>query len=116
MSTEIVVPELGESVVEATVGEWRVKVGDPVKVGDIIVELETDKVDIEVGATTAGTITQITHPAGSDVKIGDVLGSIDANGAAQSQPADASEKTATSDISKSSKSTFATRRRFSSTS
>ena len=95
MSTEIVVPELGESVVEATVGEWRVKVGDPVKVGDIIVELETDKVDIEVGATTAGTITQITHPAGSDVKIGDVLGSIDANGAAQSQPADASEKAAT---------------------
>ena len=95
MSTEIVVPELGESVVEATVGEWRVKVGDPVKVGDIIVELETDKVDIEVGATTAGTITQITHPAGSDVKIGDVLGSIDANGAAQPQPADASEKAAT---------------------
>ena len=44
---------------------------------------------------TAGTITQITHPAGSDVKIGDVLGSIDANGAAQSQPADASEKAAT---------------------
>jgi len=95
MSTEIVVPELGESVVEATIGEWRVKVGDSVKVGDIIVELETDKVDVEVGATTAGVITDILHPAGSDVKIGDVLGSIDANGAAQSQPADATEKAAT---------------------
>lgn len=95
MSTEIVVPELGESVVEATVGEWRVKVGDSVKIGDIIVELETDKVDVEVGATTAGVITDILHPAGSDVKIGDVLGNIDANGTAQSQPAHTSEKAAT---------------------
>lgn len=82
MSTEIVVPELGESVVEATVGEWRVKVGDPVKIGDIVVELETDKVDVEVGATTAGVIADILQPAGSDVKIGDVLGNIDANGTA----------------------------------
>lgn len=80
MSTEIVVPELGESVVEATVGEWRVKVGDSVKIGDIVVELETDKVDVEVGATTAGVIADILQPAGSDVKIGDVLGNIDANG------------------------------------
>lgn len=82
MSTEIVVPELGESVVEATVGEWRVKVGDPVKIGDIVVELETDKVDVEVGATAAGVIADILQPAGSDVKIGDVLGNIDANGTA----------------------------------
>ncbi len=82
MSTEIVVPELGESVVEATVGEWRVKVGDPVKIGDIVVELETDKVDVEVGATAAGVIADIFQPAGSDVKIGDVLGNIDANGTA----------------------------------
>lgn len=95
MTTEITVPELGESIVEATVGEWRVKVGDPVKVGDVIVELETDKVDVEVGATTAGVIATITQPTGSDVKIGDVLGAIDANGAtgktqtkAQADPGD----------------------------
>lgn len=81
MTTEIIVPELGESVVEATVGEWRVKVGDPVKVGDIVVELETDKVDVEVGATAAGTVTEIRHAAGSDVHIGDVLGTIDGDGA-----------------------------------
>ena len=80
MSTEIVVPELGESVVEATVGEWRVAEGQAVKVGDIIVELETDKVDVEVGATAAGVLTRILHPAGSDVGIGDVLGIIDGDG------------------------------------
>jgi len=82
MTTDIVVPELGESVVEATVGEWRVKVGDKVKMGDVVVELETEKVDVEVGATAAGVISQILHPAGSDVRIGDVLGAIDGDGAA----------------------------------
>lgn len=86
MSTEIVVPELGESVVEATVGEWRVKVGDTVNVGDVVVELETDKVDIEVGATAAGVIANIKQPAGRDVKIGDVLGHIDADGASAAAP------------------------------
>lgn len=83
MTTDILVPELGESVVEATVGEWRVKVGDPVNIGDVVVELETDKVDVEVGATAIGVLTNILQPAGSDVKIGDVLGTIDTNGATQ---------------------------------
>jgi len=90
MTTEIVVPELGESVVEATVGEWHVKVGDTVKIGDVVVELETDKVDIEVGATAAGVVSEIRHQAGSDVGIGDVLGVIDGDGAAAAeQPAEA---------------------------
>lgn len=80
MATEIVVPELGESVVEATVGEWHVKVGDPVKIGDILVDLETDKVDVEVGATATGTMAGILHSAGDDVAIGDVLGMIDEGG------------------------------------
>ena len=80
MSTEIVVPELGESVVEATVGEWRVAEGQAIKVGDVVVELETDKVDVEVGATAAGVLTRILHPTGSDVRIGDVLGLIDGEG------------------------------------
>ncbi len=93
MSTEIAVPELGESVVEATVGEWRVAEGQAVKVGDVVVELETDKVDVEVGATAAGVLTRILHPTGSDVRIGDVLGLIDgdsqppASEAAESTPA-----------------------------
>lgn len=82
MTTEIVVPELGESIVEATVGEWRVTVGDMVKTGDVVVELETDKVDVEVGATASGVVVDIRHATGSDVRIGDVLGVIDPNGAA----------------------------------
>ncbi len=82
MSTQIVVPELGESVVEATVGEWRVKEGAAIKVGDVVVELETDKVDVEVGATVAGVLARIVAPAGSDVAIGDVLGIIDGDGQA----------------------------------
>lgn len=95
MTTDILVPELGESVVEATVGEWRVKVGDPVNIGDVVVELETDKVDVEVGATAVGVLTNILQPAGTDVKIGDVLGTIDANGSAQSNgPGSKSEASA----------------------
>ncbi len=88
MSTKIVVPELGESVVEATVGGWRVSEGQAVQAGDVVVELETDKVDVEVGATAAGVLSRILHPAGSDVRIGDVLGLIDSDGgAAVSAPA-----------------------------
>lgn len=99
MTKEIVVPDLGESVVEATVGDWIKKVGEPVQVGDILVELETDKVDIEVGATAAGTLTEIRHAQGADVKIGDVLGIIDENGAgaakAQTEPQPAAAEPAT---------------------
>ena len=90
-----VVPELGESVVEATVGEWRVKVGDSVKAGDVIVELETDKVDIEVGATAAGVMADIRQPAGSDVRIGDVLGTIDGDGATATPTAQPPQATTT---------------------
>jgi 2-oxoglutarate dehydrogenase E2 component (dihydrolipoamide succinyltransferase) len=77
MPTNIVVPELGESVVEATVAKWLKKEGDPVAVGEPLVELETEKVDLEVGASHAGVLARIHHPDGSDVKIGDVLGVIE---------------------------------------
>ena len=87
MSTEIVVPELGESVIEATVGEWRVTEGQPIKVGDIIVELETDKVNLEVPSPVAGVLSRIDHQAGADVKIGEVLGEVDESGAAAAAPA-----------------------------
>ncbi len=77
MTIDIVVPELGESVVEATVGAWFKKEGERVTVGESLVELETDKVNIEVNAVKSGVLTQIQRPTGSDVKIGDVLGVID---------------------------------------
>jgi 2-oxoglutarate dehydrogenase E2 component (dihydrolipoamide succinyltransferase) len=77
MTTKIVVPEMGESVLEATVSRWHKKEGDPVNVGDVLVELETDKVNLEVGAKSAGVLVKVDVPEGSDVKVGDVLGSID---------------------------------------
>lgn len=77
MPTKIVVPELGESVVEATVGQWRKQQGDHVAVGDVLVELETEKVDLEVGAERAGVLARIERKEGEDVKIGDLLGVIE---------------------------------------
>src|SRR5262249_33718267 len=77
MPFQIVVQELGESVVEATVGQWLKKEGDRVKVGEPVVELETDKVNLEVGAEKDGVLTKIERKKGDDVKIGDVLGVID---------------------------------------
>jgi len=80
MTTKIVVPEMGESVLEATVSRWHKKEGDPVNVGDILVELETDKVNLEVGAKSSGILSKVEVPEGGDVKVGDVLGTIDENG------------------------------------
>ena len=77
MATDFVVPELGESVVEATVGTWFKKEGDPVSVGETLVELETDKVNLEVSASTAGVLARIVQQEGVDVQIGDLLGVID---------------------------------------
>ncbi|MGH9345465.1 MAG: 2-oxoglutarate dehydrogenase complex dihydrolipoyllysine-residue succinyltransferase [Terriglobia bacterium] len=77
MPTKIVVPELGESILEATVGHWKKKEGDRVSPGEVVVELETDKVDLEVGAEQAGVLAKIERKEGEDVHIGDVLGLID---------------------------------------
>jgi 2-oxoglutarate dehydrogenase E2 component (dihydrolipoamide succinyltransferase) len=81
MTIEIRVPEVGESVTEATVGQWLKKEGDPVKVGEAVVEIETDKVNLEVGAEHDGVLAHITRQKGEDVKVGDVLGVIDESGA-----------------------------------
>ena len=77
MSINIVVPEIGESVVDARVARWLKQEGEPVAAGDALVELETDKVDVEVSAPRAGVLAKIAHGQGDDVKIGDVLGTID---------------------------------------
>jgi 2-oxoglutarate dehydrogenase E2 component (dihydrolipoamide succinyltransferase) len=87
MSTQIVVPPMGESVSEATVAKWLKKVGDAVKMDEPLVELETDKVTLEVNATSAGVISEIKAPQGSNVGVGAVLGLIQAGGAAVSAPA-----------------------------
>jgi 2-oxoglutarate dehydrogenase E2 component (dihydrolipoamide succinyltransferase) len=85
MTIQVAVPELGESVVEATVGEWHKQEGDTLAIGDVLVELETDKVDVEVGAESAGVLANIRHQTGDDVQIGDVLAEIDPDGAASAE-------------------------------
>ena len=87
--TNIVVPELGESVVEARVARWLKKEGDRVEVGEPIVELETEKVDLEVNAEKAGVITSITRREGEDVKIGELLGVVDESAPASATAAEA---------------------------
>ena len=80
MSEKIVVPALGESVTEATIAKWLKSVGDTVEVDEPIVELETDKVNLEVPSPVSGTIGDIKHKDGDVVEVGAVLGSIQANG------------------------------------
>lgn len=86
MATEIRVPTLGESVSEATVGTWFKKVGDAIKADEPILELETDKVTIEVPAPASGTLSEIVAQAGETVGLGALLGQI-AEGAAAAAPA-----------------------------
>ena len=74
--TEIRVPTLGESVTEATIGRWFKKAGDPVAVDEPLVELETDKVTIEVPAPSAGTLGEIIAKDGETVAVGALLGQI----------------------------------------
>ena len=76
MVTNIVVPQLGESVTEATVAKWLKTVGDRVEVDDPIVELETDKVTLEVNATSSGVMSEIAANVGAEVSVGGVLGQI----------------------------------------
>jgi 2-oxoglutarate dehydrogenase E2 component (dihydrolipoamide succinyltransferase) len=76
MATEIKVPALGESVNEATVARWLKKIGDTVAMDDPLVELETDKVTLEVNAPAAGTLAEIAAPEGANVAVGAVLGRI----------------------------------------
>jgi 2-oxoglutarate dehydrogenase E2 component (dihydrolipoamide succinyltransferase) len=86
MASEIKVPTLGESVTEATVARWLKKVGDSVAMDDPLVELETDKVTLEVNAPAAGTLAEIIVGEGANVAVGALLGRI-GEGAAKATPA-----------------------------
>src|SRR3954469_25934891 len=84
---EIRVPTLGESVTEATIGKWFKKPGDPVSVDEPLVELETDKVTIEVPAPAAGTLAEISAKDGETVAVGALLGAIKEGAGAPAKPA-----------------------------
>src|SRR5215469_16389912 len=94
--TEIRVPTLGESVTEATIGRWFKKAGEAVAVDEPLVELETDKVTIEVPAPSAGVLGEISAKDGDTVAVGALLGMINdgAGGAAKAAPAPAAAKPA----------------------
>src|SRR5579875_2625978 len=76
MSVEIRVPELGESIVDAVVGTWTKHEGDTVQQGDVLLELETDKVNLEVSAEQSGVLQKILKHEGDVVAVGEVLGII----------------------------------------
>ena len=89
MATEIIVPTLGESVTEATVAKWFKAEGDAVAVDEPILELETDKVTLEVNASTAGTLSEISAKEGDNVEVGALLGLIGEGGAAPAKKPEA---------------------------
>jgi 2-oxoglutarate dehydrogenase E2 component (dihydrolipoamide succinyltransferase) len=82
MSEKILVPVLGESINEATVSKWLKKEGDVVEADEPVVELETDKVNLEVPSPVSGTLTEINSKDGSTVEVGALLGSVSENGSA----------------------------------
>lgn len=86
MVLEVKVPEMGESIIEATVGKWLKQVGEPVSADEPLVELETDKVNVEVVSSQAGVLEKIIKQEGATVTVSDVLATVaegDASGAAQ---------------------------------
>jgi 2-oxoglutarate dehydrogenase E2 component (dihydrolipoamide succinyltransferase) len=93
--TDIMTPALGESVTEATVARWTKKPGDPVKKDEVLVELETDKVSLEVAAPEDGVLAEIVAEEGATIEPGAILGRVGASvGAAAAAPAKAKEPVA----------------------
>ena len=90
---EILVPELGESIVEATIAHWLKNEGDAVSFGESLVQLETDKVDLEVGAKGDGVLVKINHQEGEDVRVGEVLGVIETQPQPVAQPEPSNQRT-----------------------
>ncbi len=87
MAADIKVPTLGESVTTATIARWIKKAGDAVAADEPVVELETDKVTVEVNAPEAGVLSEIIAPEGAEVEVGALLGRVDVGAAAVGKPA-----------------------------
>src|SRR4030088_2957493 len=80
-TVDVVTPAAGESVSEGTILEWQVKVGDPIKTDATIVEISTDKVDLELPSPASGTVSEILVEEGETVTVGQVIARISVNGA-----------------------------------
>ena len=92
MSVDIKVPSLGESVVEATVAKWYKNEGDSVTLDEPLLELETDKVTLEVPSPASGLIEKISSPEGSTVEVGALLGAINDTAEVKKAPEKKDEK------------------------
>src|SRR5919204_1746421 len=86
MPVEVRVPALGESVVEATVGAWLKREGEAVKAGDALVQLETEKVNLDVSAESSGVLGSIQRKQGETVQPGDVLAVVEESAAPVEEP------------------------------
>src|SRR5689334_19099780 len=86
MATEIKVPALGESIVEATIGKWFKQVGEQVAAGETLVDLETDKVNVEISADQDGVLQEVLKPEGTNVSVGEVIGTLGEGKAAAPAP------------------------------
>jgi 2-oxoglutarate dehydrogenase E2 component (dihydrolipoamide succinyltransferase) len=95
MSEKIVVPALGESITEATVAKWLKNKGDPVTADEPVVELETDKVNLEIPSPTDGVLSEINSNDGTVVEVGAILGSVSQNGAIQNKKEEIKKKVET---------------------
>src|SRR5271165_4483545 len=84
-TVDVLTPAAGESVSEGTILEWRVKVGEPIKLDETIVEISTDKVDLELPAPASGTVSEILVAEGETVTVGQVIARIALNGAAEAE-------------------------------
>ncbi len=87
MATQIIIPEMGESVTEGTIARWFKQVGDAVVIDEPLVEVETDKVTVEIPAPAAGTLSEIAAQEGVDVEVGAVIGAIAEGESAATAPA-----------------------------
>ncbi len=94
MAIEVRVPQMGESIVEAVIGAWRKREGDPVAIGDVLVELETEKVNVEVTADHAGVLERILKKEGETVTVGEVIALLAEAVAVAAPPAGAAVATA----------------------
>src|SRR5688572_23024853 len=83
---DLVVPQLGESISEAVVAKWLKQVGDAVGDGEPVAELETDKITVQLPSPVAGALTEQRFAVGATVKVGDVIGAVDAGKAGKAAP------------------------------
>src|SRR5271166_4489702 len=95
-TVDVVTPAAGESVTEGTILEWHVKVGDPIKADETIVEISTDKVDLELPAPASGTVSEILIAEGETVTVGQVIARIAVNGSTPAAEADSDRQGALS--------------------